>query len=188
MSVIMNNDKRFVLAAVTASLLWLGMSSVSLAAPPEYAGERHQLSAEDKAAFTDAHVAALKAGLKLTDAQEKNWPAFETVLRDVAKARAAHMAEWREKAKERHEHPNFIEVLRDGAKAMTARAGEMEKIADAAKPLYDSLDDAQKRRFGILFHAMARMQGHMAHMMGRMGPMEHMGGHLGDHEDGEHGE
>ncbi len=184
----MNNDKRYVLAAAMASLLWLGPPSVSLAAPPEHAGEHHQLSAEDKAAFTDAHIAALKAGLKLTDAQEKNWPAFEAALRDVAKARAARMAEWREKAKERHEHPNLIEGLRDGAKAMTARAGEMEKIADAAKPLYESLDDAQKRRFGILFRTMARMQGHMGHMMEHMGPMEHMGGHSGDHEDGEHGE
>ena len=28
----------------------------------------------------------------------------------------------------------------------------MEKIADAAKPLYDGLDDAQKHRFGVLLH------------------------------------
>jgi hypothetical protein len=188
MSVIMSNQNRFVLAATTASLLLLGTASVSLAAPPEHAGEHPQLSAEDKAAFTDAHIAALKAGLKLTAAQEKNWPAFETVLREVAQARVARMADWREKANERHEHPNLIEGLRDGAKAMTARAGEMEKIADAAKPLYDSLDDAQKRRFSILLYTMARMQGHMGHMMGRMGPMEHVGGHSGDHEDGEHGE
>ena len=189
MSVTMN--KNFMLAAATASLLLFGVSSGALAAPPEHAGEHRQLSAEDKAAFTDAHIAALKAGLKLTAAQEKTWPALEAVLRDVAKARAARRAEWHEKAKERHEHPNLIEGLREGAKAMTARAGEMEKIADAAKPLYDSLDDAQKRRFGMLFHTMARMQGHMGHMghmMGHMGPMEHMGGHSGDHEDAEHGE
>jgi len=184
-------NKNFMIAAATASLVLFGVSSASLAAPPEHGGEHHQLSAEDKAAFTDAHIAALKAGLKLTAAQEKNWPALEAVLRDVAKARAARMAEWHEKAKERHEHPNLIEGLREGAKAMTARAGEMEKIADAAKPLYDSLDDAQKHRFGMLFHAMARMQGHMGHMghmMGHMGPMEHMGGHSDDHEDAEHGE
>ncbi len=180
--------KNLMLAAATASLLLFGISSGSLAAPPEHAGDHHQLSAEDTAAFTDAHIAALKAGLKLTAAQEKNWPAVEAALRDVAKARAARMAEWHEKAKERHEHANFIEGLREGAKAMTARAGEMEKIADAAKPLYDSLDDAQKRRFGMLFHAMARMQGNMGHMMGRMGPMEHVGGHPDDHGDAEHGE
>src|SRR5439155_23574335 len=34
-------------------------------------------SAEDVAAFTDARIAGLKAGLKLTPEQEKNWPAVE---------------------------------------------------------------------------------------------------------------
>jgi hypothetical protein len=49
----------------------------------------------------------------------------------------------------------------------------MEKIADAAKPLYDSLDDTQKRRFGMLLHMMMRMHGHMEHM----GHMMHVEGH-----------
>jgi hypothetical protein len=181
-------NKRFLLAATAASFLFLGFSSGAFAAPPEHVGEHHQFSAEDSAALTDAHIAALKAGLKLTPAQEKNWPALEAVLRDVAKARAARMAEWHEKAKEHHEHRDMIEGLRQGAKGLTARAGEMEKIADAAKPLYDSLDDAQKRRFGMLFHAMRQMHGHM----GEMGHMEHMGGHpdghSDDHEDSEQSE
>ncbi len=165
--------KRFMLATAMAPFLAFGMPGGAYAAP-EHSEEQHEFSAEDKAAFTDAHIAALKAGLKLTQAQEKNWPALEAVLRDVAKARAARMAEWHEKAKERHEHPDLIENLRQGAKAMTAKAGEMEKIADAAKPLYDSLDDTQKRRFGMLFHMMMmRMHGHMEHM----GHMMHMEGH-----------
>lgn len=176
--------KRFMLAAAMAPFLAFGMPWGAFAAP-EHSEEHHEFSAEDKAAFTDAHIAALKAGLKLTPAQEKNWPALENVLRDVAKARAARMADWHEKAKERHEHPDVIENLRQGAKAMTARAGEMEKIADAAKPLYDSLDDAQKRRFGMLFHMMARMHGHMGHMSHHMG---HMGQHSDDGQDGEKGE
>jgi zinc resistance-associated protein len=166
-------NKNIMIAAVTGSIMCFGVSHGSLAAPPEHAMGHHEISAEDNAAFTDAHIAALKAGLRLTPAEEKNWPALETVLRDVAKARAARMAEWHEKAKERHEHPNFIEGLKDAAKAMTTRAAEMDKIADAAKPLYDSLDDAQKHRFGMLFHAMARM--HMKHMMGHMGAMGRMG-------------
>ena len=31
----------------------------------------------------DAHLAGLKAGLKLTAEQEKNWPAFETAIREA---------------------------------------------------------------------------------------------------------
>ena len=49
-----------------------------------------------------ARIAALKAGLRLTPAQEKNWSALETALRDVAKDRAARAIEWREKAQEHH--------------------------------------------------------------------------------------
>ena len=44
-------------------------------------------------AFTDARVAGLKAGLKLTAEQEKNWPAVETAIRDLAKERADRMAD-----------------------------------------------------------------------------------------------
>ena len=46
--------------------------------------------------FTDARVAGLKAGLKLTAEQEKNWPAVETAIRDLAKERADRMATRRE--------------------------------------------------------------------------------------------
>jgi hypothetical protein len=127
-----------------------------LAAPPEApedAGAHHpQFSAEDFVAFTDARIAALKTGLKLTPAQVKNWPALETALREQAKAHAARAAEWREKAGEPHERRDVIEGLRQGAKQLAVSSAELEKLADAAKPLYDSLDDAQRHRFGPLLH------------------------------------
>ena len=51
------------------------------------AEQRQRPSAEDMAAFTDARIAALKAGLELTPDQEKNWPAFEQAVRDAAQMR-----------------------------------------------------------------------------------------------------
>ena len=73
--------KNHILIAATAALLALpNLSSSVLAASPEAsedAGAYHpKFSAEDFAAFTDARIAALKAGLRLTPAQEKNWPAL----------------------------------------------------------------------------------------------------------------
>jgi hypothetical protein len=174
-------NKRLMLVAASASIALLGVSFSCLAAPPAHASDHHEFSAEDKAALTDAHIAALKAGLKLTPAQEKNWPGLESALRDAAKARAARMAEWHQKSKEGHERPSLIEGLQEKAKALATRAEEMNKIADAAKPLYDSLDDGQKRRFGMLFHAMARMQHHMAYM-------EYMGAHSDGRDDDKHDE
>ena len=46
--------------------------------------------------------------------------------------------------------PDAIGRLRQGADAMTARAAGLKKLADAAEPLYKSLDDGQKRRFAML--------------------------------------
>ncbi len=43
-----------------------------------------------------------------------------------------------------------IARLRQGADAMTTRAASLKKLADAAEPLYKSLDDGQKRRFAVL--------------------------------------
>jgi LTXXQ motif family protein len=160
--------KKHILIAATAALLALpNLSSTVLAASPEAsedAGAYHpKFSAEDFAAFTDARIAALKAGLKLTPAQEKNWPALETALREQAKARAARIAEWREKAKEPREHRSVIEGLQQGAKRLAASSAELEKLADAAKPLYDSLDDAQKGRFPALLHIAAGKHWHHGH-------------------------
>src|SRR6202046_71199 len=54
--------------------------------------QRHRFSADDVAAFADARIAALKAGLELTPDQAKNWPTFEAALRNMAQVRAERMA------------------------------------------------------------------------------------------------
>jgi hypothetical protein len=53
----------------------------------------------------------------------------------------------------RGEHHGVIQGLRERAKQLEAKSVELEtiavefkKLADAAEPLYESLDDAQKRR------------------------------------------
>ena len=157
--------KKPILVAAAAALLALpSLSAGAFAAPPspsEAGMNQPQFTPEDFAAFTDARIAALKAGLKLTQAQEQNWPALETALREQGKARAARMAEWRQKANEPMEGRSAIEGLKAHAKRLAAHSQELEKIANAAKPLYDSLDDAQKRRFRPLLRiAMTGMHRH----------------------------
>jgi hypothetical protein len=153
----------FLIAATAAALILPGLSSGVFAAPREKAYEQHLLSAEHVAALTDARIAALKVGLRLTSAQDKNWPALETTLREIAKARAERGAEWREKAKELRERRDVIEGLRLREKELSARSTELGKIADSAKPLYDSLDDAQKHRFGVLLHEVFKPHDHHWH-------------------------
>ncbi|WP_457091565.1 hypothetical protein [Microvirga sp. P5_D2] len=45
-------------------------------------GMMGRLSPEDLSAFVDAHIAALRAGLKLTAEQEKLWPPVEDAMRN----------------------------------------------------------------------------------------------------------
>jgi hypothetical protein len=110
--------------------------------------EHHRLSPEDRAAFVDARIAALKAGLELTPDQVKNWPAFEQALRDMAKLRAERIA-----AREaREQNPSQTPIapldrLAQRADNMAKAGAALKRIADAGQPLYTSLDDAQKARF-----------------------------------------
>jgi hypothetical protein len=151
------------IATILASLLLPGVGSGAFAAPRESAADLNLLSVEHMAAFTDARIAALKVGLKLTATQEKNWPTLETTLRDVGKDRAARILEWQTNAKEHHGRNDVIEGLRLRAKWLSTRSLEFDKIADAAKPLYDSLDDSQKTRFGVLLHEVFKHPDHHWH-------------------------
>ena len=116
--------------------------------------QRWRPTAEDIAAFSDARIAALHAGLKLNTEQEKSWPAVESALRDLAKQRAERFAA--RASADRPKDP--IERLTMRADVMGQRAAALKKLADAAGPLYKSLDDAQKRRFVMLARLGARQE------------------------------
>jgi zinc resistance-associated protein len=127
---------------------------------------RWQPSAADNKAFTDARVAALKAGLELTAEQEKNWPAVEAAIRDMAKARADRMV-----ARTNEQPPSDpVEALHQRAERLSTVATGLKKLADAEEPLYKSLDDAQKQRFEILTRV--RFHRHMG-SAGWQKPSEH---------------
>jgi zinc resistance-associated protein len=137
--------------AVLAGSTALAIAGATLAYGQKGPGERDfaprwRPSAEDISAFGDARIAALHAGLKLTAEQEKNWPAVESALRDLAKQRSERFA-----ARASADHPKDpVERLALRADALTQRGAALKKLADAAGPLYKSLDEAQKHRFIVL--------------------------------------
>ena len=145
-------NKTIAAGTIALTLAGAGLALAQQPSPPEDRSLRP--SAEDVAAFTDARVAGLKAGLKLTAEQEKNWPAVETAIRDLAKDRADRRAARREARRggdnAQQPRPDAVARLRQGADAMTTRAASLRKLADAAEPLYKSLDDSQKQRFALL--------------------------------------
>ncbi|MFG3595368.1 Spy/CpxP family protein refolding chaperone [Bradyrhizobium sp. RDI18] len=140
--------RKFTIAAV-AVLAIAGSTAV-------YAQHRHwgyghmRMSPEDRAAYADARIAAVHAGLKLTADQEKLWPPVEAAVRELAKLRIdranARMRD--DSTQQKPDDP--VTRLRERAETMSATATAMKKIADAADPLYKTLDDSQKRRLAVL--------------------------------------
>ena len=91
--------------ALAAVLAFAPLAGGTFAAPEDSAQQHGRFTAEDRAAFLDARIAALKAGLELNADQEKNWPALESAMRDLAKERAARFEAWKDepRGESRHE-------------------------------------------------------------------------------------
>jgi hypothetical protein len=149
--------KKFAIAGV-AALAIAGSTAVYAQHRPWF-HHHERLSSEDRAAFTDARIAAVKAGLKLNADQEKLWPPVEAAVRDFAKLRIdranARMNADRDDSKD-SQKPDPVTRLRERAETMATTAAAMKKIADAADPLYKTLDDGQKRRLAMLTHMEGR--------------------------------
>src|SRR3981081_3226354 len=77
--------KKVLLAGVAA--LAIAGSTVAYAQNHQWFHDHVRMNPEDRADLTDARIAAVKAGLKLTPDQEKLWPPVETAVRDLAKLR-----------------------------------------------------------------------------------------------------
>ena len=146
---------KWVLAGTTALVLAGGSLVYAQQAPDGAGTQRWRPAAEDIAAFGDARIAGLKAGLKLTAEQEKHWPALEKALRDGAKLRSERFAA--RASADRPKDP--IERMRLRAERMTQGGQQLKTVVDAAAPLYQSLDEAQKKRFTVL----ARLEGRQGH-------------------------
>ena len=173
------------LLAGTAALALAGSSLVYAQQPPGDAGSPDRngghpmFTAQDRAAFLDARIAALKAGLQLTPDQEKNWPAFETALRNLAKLRAERREAWL-KEREAQAPESHADRLRRRAEALTSFGTALKQFADAEQPLFASLDEGQKNRFAMLsrmmrHHRMA-MRGEREGWRGGMRERWHRGG------------
>jgi hypothetical protein len=177
--------KKFAIAGI-AALAIAGSTAVYAQQHRSWFHEHSHLSSEDRAAFTDARIAAVHAGLKLNADQEKLWPSVETAVRDFAKMRIdranARMTSERNDAD--GQKPDPVTRLRERADNMATTAAALKKIADAADPLYKTLDEGQRRRLAMLTHMEHRFGGEGWRHRG----FEHHGDHDGDHGDRDHGD
>ena len=123
----------------------------------------------------EARIAILKADLRLSADQAQHWAGLESALNDIAAKRAKRWAasndlqtgrassnvpvapdtsitedEQRRDTDSERDARNArlddIGEMRRNADAYTVQAAELRQIADAAQPLYDTLDDHQRHR------------------------------------------
>jgi hypothetical protein len=146
--------KKFAIAGI-AALAIAGSTAVYAQHRPWFHGHM-RMSAEDRAAFLDSRIAAVHAGLKLNADQEKLWPPVEAAVRDFAKIRIdranARMQAEQNDSADAQKADDLVARLRERADNMATSAAALKKIADAADPLYKTLDDGQKRRLTVLTH------------------------------------
>jgi hypothetical protein len=156
-----------------AAVLAIAGSTVVYAQHVQWSHDRARWSAEDRTAFADAKIAAVHAGLKLTPDQEKLWPPVEGAVRDFAKLRIDRANARMNDAGKDTSKPDDknaqgapqqapddpVARLRMRADTMATTAAALKRIADAADPLYKTLDDGQKRRLALLTHQGGRFGG-----------------------------
>lgn len=95
----------------------------------------------------DARIARLKADLRLTPDQENNWAGLRGSLRDYEISQVTSVMAGRSAHEDRRDdRPNDIAIMRTEADRLTASGAALKKLAEAADPLYGTLDDRQRHK------------------------------------------
>jgi hypothetical protein len=105
-----------------------------------------QLSADQMVANSDANIDRIKKELNLTPEQEKNWAGFNSAMHYLGHNGADRLNLRIARAK-RDPPDDIIEQMRNEAQFLNDRAVDQRNVADAAEPLFASLDDKQKQTF-----------------------------------------
>jgi LTXXQ motif family protein len=148
-------------AVIGTTALFLTASSIANAqssqtSSPTPAPQR--LNASDQSTLTDMRVDLVKAALQLTPEQEKYWPAVESAIRAGAEDRKARIAKIEGTVGMRADESR-IEVMRNRdpiaflqrrSQALAQRSADLDKLAEAWQPLYNTLSQTQRQRMAGL--------------------------------------
>ncbi len=137
--------------------------------------ESNVATIDQSADRADARIAILKADLRLSPEQAKHWSGLASALHDIAVRRAKTWVASRDlrtgrassnspvtsdsNARDAYlergvqkERFDDIDEMRKKADTFTLAAAELRQIADAAQPLYGTLDDRQRHRLVQFVH------------------------------------
>jgi len=105
-----------------------------------------EMTAEQIVANSDAYIDRIKTELNLTPEQEKNWSAFNSAMHYLGHNGAERLNLRIARAK-RDPPDDIVEQMRNEAQFLVDRAADQRAVADAAEPLFMSLNDKQKTTF-----------------------------------------
>jgi hypothetical protein len=123
-------------------------------------------------AALDAQLKTMKTSLRLTADQDKLWGPFESVVKDGGKARLLALQ------KEQSGALSPMDRLNATAERLAQSNASLQKMVEAAKPLYETLNDAQKHKFITLGRMLVPERGRFAKAM------RHLGKDEGDQDEG----
>jgi hypothetical protein len=103
-------------------------------------------TAEQIVANSDSYIERIKTELNLTPDQEKHWFGFSSAMHYLGHNGAERLNLRVARAK-RDPPDDIIEQMRNESQFLIDRAADQRNVADAAEPLYSSLDDKQKQVF-----------------------------------------
>jgi hypothetical protein len=105
-----------------------------------------ELTGDQIVANSDGYIERIKKELNLTPDQEKNWSGFSSAMHYLGHNGAERLNLRVARAK-RDPPDDIIEQMRNEAQFLIDRAADQRNVADAAEPLFASLDDKQKQVF-----------------------------------------
>ncbi|OJY65113.1 MAG: hypothetical protein BGP12_03435 [Rhodospirillales bacterium 70-18] len=137
---------------LSAVALPTGASAQAPATPPPAAApikphRDRMLTPEQRAQRVEQHIARLHTQLGITAAQQPQWDAFATVMRD----NAANMTKTFDKRGASLATMNAAANMQSYADIAVAHAQDIQRLATSFQSLYDTMSDSQKHTADLLF-------------------------------------
>ncbi len=151
----------FAAAAAAAALSASGFA-ITAAAQGDQQPTHAELVQHWAEAATNAQLKGMKTSLRLNAEQEELWGPFESAVKDGANARLLALQ------KEQGGHLSPMDRLTAKADRIAQSRANLEKIVEAARPLYLSLGDAQKHKFITLGRMLVPERGSFVKEMRRV--------------------
>jgi hypothetical protein len=136
-----------ILFVIMSATLLTGTAALTNSAVAPDGSERSELSASQMANRADVRTAKMKVDLNLKTYQEKHWSGFASAMQNFSKKEGDRRTALHDELAQLQGKFDVLDQMRKSADALIERSYDRKKLADAAQPLYSSLDAEQKQRF-----------------------------------------